>query len=426
MSEPEPEPREATARPVVLAVDDEPSVARAVERDLRRRYGRDYRVLRAESGEQALEALRQSKLRGAPIALLIADQRMPVMSGVEFLEQAIELAPEAKRVLLTAYADTQAAIDAINRVALDHYLLKPWDPPEEQLYPVVDDLLDHVAGGRARAFRPDPGGGPPVVEGVPRRPRLPGAKSGALPAGWTWSAKTRPAPGSRPADGTPTCRWCCSRDGGSLPAPTVPELAERARAAHARRSCPSTTSSIVGGGPAGLAAAVYGASEGLRTAADRARRARRAGRPELADRELPGLPGRPQRRRSRPPRDRPGDAASGAELLTAQEVAGHRRARAGHDRAAAEGAELGCRGRDRRDGCRLPPARGAGVEELTGRGVYYGGARSEGVSCAWRARRRGGRRQLGRPGGHLLRRLCAAGHGARTAATRSPRACRAT
>jgi thioredoxin reductase (NADPH) len=123
-----------SARPVLLAVDDEPSVARAVERDLRKRYGRDYRVLRAESGEQALAALRESKLRGAQIALVLADQRMPAMSGVEFLEQAIALAPEAKRVLLTAYADTQAAIDAINRVSLDHYLLKPWDPPQEQLY----------------------------------------------------------------------------------------------------------------------------------------------------------------------------------------------------------------------------------------------------------------------------------------------------
>ena len=136
-----PETRDA-ARPVLLAVDDEPSVARAVERDLRRRYGRDYRVLRAESGETALAAVRESKLRGAPVALLLADQRMPEMSGVEFLEEAMRLAPEAKRVLLTAYADTQAAIDAINRVSLDHYLLKPWDPPEEQLYPVVDDLLD--------------------------------------------------------------------------------------------------------------------------------------------------------------------------------------------------------------------------------------------------------------------------------------------
>jgi thioredoxin reductase (NADPH) len=124
-----------TSRPVLLAVDDEPSVARAVERDLRRRYGRDYRVLRAGSGEEALATLREAKLRGTPIALLLVDQRMPGMSGVELLEAALEITPDAKRALLTAYADTQAAIDAINRVKLDHYLLKPWDPPEEQLYP---------------------------------------------------------------------------------------------------------------------------------------------------------------------------------------------------------------------------------------------------------------------------------------------------
>jgi thioredoxin reductase (NADPH) len=130
------------ARPVLLAVDDEPSVARAVERDLRRHYGRDYRVLRAESGDEGMNLLREAALRGSPVALLLVDQRMPGMSGVELLEQSIEIAPHAKRVLLTAYADTQAAIDAINRVSLDHYLLKPWDPPEEQLYPVLDDLLD--------------------------------------------------------------------------------------------------------------------------------------------------------------------------------------------------------------------------------------------------------------------------------------------
>jgi thioredoxin reductase (NADPH) len=151
------------ARPVLLAVDDEPSVARAVERDLRSRYGREYRVLRAESGDDALAALRESKLRGSMIALLLVDQRMPGMSGVEFMERAVEIAPEAKRVLLTAYADTQAAIDAINRVSLDHYLLKPWDPPEEQLYPVIDDLLRSGRDGTAFVVTL-PVGPPPAVE----------------------------------------------------------------------------------------------------------------------------------------------------------------------------------------------------------------------------------------------------------------------
>src|ERR671934_1733403 len=132
----------ATSRPMLLTVDDDPSVSRAVARDLRRRYGQDHRVLRAGSGAEALEALREIKLRGGRVAVMLADYRMPEMSGIEFLEQAMDLFPHARRALLTAYADTDAAIQAINLVDVDHYLLKPWDPPEEKLYPVVDSLLE--------------------------------------------------------------------------------------------------------------------------------------------------------------------------------------------------------------------------------------------------------------------------------------------
>src|SRR5499425_1952523 len=132
----------APARPVILTVDDDPGVSRAVARDLRRKYGEGHRIVRAESGAAALEALRQMKLRGDLVAVILADYRMPGMNGIEFLERAMDIYPGARRVLLTAYADTGAAIDAINVVDLDHYLLKPWDPPEEKLYPVVDALLD--------------------------------------------------------------------------------------------------------------------------------------------------------------------------------------------------------------------------------------------------------------------------------------------
>ncbi len=134
--------QDETSRPAILTVDDDPGVSRAVARDLRRQYGARYRIVRAESASAGLDALRQMKLRGDVVAVILADYRMPELSGIEFLEQAMDIYPGARRVLLTAYADTGAAIDAINVVDLDHYLLKPWDPPEEKLYPVVDALLD--------------------------------------------------------------------------------------------------------------------------------------------------------------------------------------------------------------------------------------------------------------------------------------------
>src|SRR3954469_14101198 len=128
--------------PAILTVDDDPSVSRAIARDLRRRYGADYRVIRASSAAEALEALKEIKLRGGRMAVLLADYRMPQMNGIEFLEQAMDLFPNARRALLTAYADTDAAIQPINVVDVDHYLLKPWDPPEEKFYPVLDALID--------------------------------------------------------------------------------------------------------------------------------------------------------------------------------------------------------------------------------------------------------------------------------------------
>ena len=167
--------------PVLLTVDDDPSVSRAVARDLRRRYGQDHRVVRASSGAEALDALREIKLRGGRVAVMLADYRMPEMSGIEFLEQAMDLFPRARRALLTAYADTDAAIAAINLVDVDHYLLKPWEPPEEKLYPVVDAMLESYPARAGRRDARDQGHRAPLVGAVVRGARLPGPQRGALP-----------------------------------------------------------------------------------------------------------------------------------------------------------------------------------------------------------------------------------------------------
>ncbi len=253
-------------KPVLLAVDDDPEVVRATERDLRRKYSSQYRVLREESGEAALNTLRDLKKRNEPVALLLSDQRMPHMDGIAFLDHARELYPAAKRALLTAYADTEVAIRAINQVKIHHYLMKPWDPPEEHLYPVVDDLLDDWQAG----YRP-------TFEGV----RVIGSR---------WSPKTYEIRDFLARHQIPY-RWLdvenasqdpessqllkslpenvrypavLLADGSLLEQPSLSELAEKV-GLHTRAAAQFYDLVIVGGGPAGLAAAVYGASEGLRT-----------------------------------------------------------------------------------------------------------------------------------------------------------------
>src|SRR5947199_8011011 len=250
-------------RPAMLTVDDDPAVSRAVARDLRRRYGQDYQILRASSGAEALDALREIKLRGGRLAVMLADYRMPQMNGVEFLEQAMDLFPNARRALLTAYADTDAAIQAINLVDVDHYLLKPWDPPEEKLYPVVDELLAAWQAADEREVD--------EVKVVGHRWSAPSYRIRDFLARnlvpYRWFAADEPE-GRRLLDaaglGPEAIPLVVTPDGQALAAPTTAEVA----AVVGLSTAPVRDFYdliIVGGGLAGLGAAVYGASEGLRT-----------------------------------------------------------------------------------------------------------------------------------------------------------------
>ena len=252
------------SRPAIVVVDDEPAVLAAVARDLRRGFGEHYRILRAGSGPEALELLREVRARGDQVALLIADQRMPVMAGTEYLVEARTVFPDAKRALLTAYADTEAAIAAINEVALDYYLLKPWDPPEEELFPVVEDLLETWKAGAALES-----GGVRVIghrfskESHEVRDFL---ARNRVPARWIDVERDAEAREllevfDVDADRLPVALL---EDGSVLERPSVLELAERLGVS-AQPIEDHYDLVIVGGGPAGLAAAVYGASEGLRT-----------------------------------------------------------------------------------------------------------------------------------------------------------------
>jgi thioredoxin reductase (NADPH) len=366
------------ARPVLLTVDDDPSVSRAIARDLRRHYGARYRVVRAESGADALAVLRELTARGESTALLLADHRMPGMTGVEFLEQAMDLVPTAKRVLLTAYADTDAAIRAINDVDLDHYLLKPWDPPEELLYPVLDELLESWSRATRAPF------------------------DGITLLGHQWSAETQElkeflarnqvpyrhltgedAAGIRRAaeleddDRLPATVF---PDGTVLVRPSLPALATRCGLATTAGS-PFYDVVVVGGGPAGLGAAVYAASEGLRTLlVERTATGGQAGQSSKIENYLGfprGVSGNDLAQRAR-------DQATrfGVEVLTAAEVT--EIAPKGDGRAIhfADGSQVAAHAVVLATGVswtRLP-ARGAA--EFAGRGVYYGAVPHEAVDCA--------------------------------------------
>jgi len=366
-------------KPVLLSVDDDPAVSRAVARDLRRRYGEEYRVLRASSAADGLEALRELKLRGDPVAVLLADYRMPQMNGIEFLEQAMDLFPRARRALLTAYADTDAAIQAINVVDVDHYLLKPWEPPEEKLYPVVDAMIESWKASHDAAVDD--------VKIVGHRWSAPSFRArdllarNAVPYRW-YSAdeaegqRLLAAAGAGPDD-VPVV---VTPDGRALIEPTDAELA----AVVGLNVDPSERFYdlvVVGGGPAGLGAAVYGASEGLRTVlVEREATGGQAGQSSRIENYLgfpDGISGGQLAARARRQA-----AKFGVEVVTARDVVGldpHGPKRvvrfgdgggvAGHAVVLATGVSY--RSLDAR-----------GCDELTGRGVYYGSAMTEAAECA--------------------------------------------
>ncbi len=252
------------AKPIILTVDDDEVVSNAVARDLRRRYGPDYRILRLTSGTDAIEALRRLALQDRPVALVASDQRMPGMTGTELLARVHDLSPDTKLLLLTAYADTDVAIRAINEIGLDYYLLKPWDPPEERLYPVIDDLLDDW-----RRQHPDRSGQVRVV-GDRWSVRSHDLKTflarNHVPYDWfdveldEQGARLRDLAGAA-SDDLPLV---LVPDGPTLVAPSTVELAE-ALGLHTAARQPLYDLCVVGAGPAGLAAAVYAASEGLQT-----------------------------------------------------------------------------------------------------------------------------------------------------------------
>ena len=366
------------SKPTILTVDDDPMVSAAITRDLGSRYGADYRIVRATSGAEALAVLTELALRDQPMALIVADQRMPMMTGIEMLELARTHAPGAKYLLLTAYADTDVAIQAINDIGLDYYLLKPWDPPEERLYPVTDDLL-----GDWRQANPDHTSDVRVV-GHRWSDRSHDIKNflarNYVPYRWYDIERDAEAQRLRDlADATAAdLPLVLIPDGDTLRSPSTLDLAG-ALGLRTRAEQPLYDVCIVGGGPAGLAAAVYSASEGLSTViVEREAPGGQAGESAAIENYLgfpKGLTGSDLTQRAVAQVSR-----FGAEMVLARDVVGFQTR--GPVRAVLfDGSQIEARALIVATGVSYRRLEAAGLDELTGRGVYYGVNASEARQC---------------------------------------------
>ena len=366
-------------KPVLLAVDDDPAVLGAIERDLRHRYRHDYRVMKAASPGEAVETATALAARNAPVALFLIDQRMPQQSGTELLREVTKLHPSARRVLLTAYADTDAAIAGINDVGLDHYLMKPWDPPEDRLYPVLDDLLGEW---RARSH--------PAFEGIRVLGSQWSAQSFAVKdflsrnrVAYEWVDVDADGPARALAESLASdlskLPIVIFPDGSHLVSPSTSELAERA-GLHTHASLPFYDVVVIGGGPAGLANAVYAASEGLRAVLVESHAAGgQAGTSSLIENYLgfpAGVTGADLAQRATAQARR-----FGAELLTGQEVVRLRREDPYRVVALSDGTELTAYTVVITTGMSARRLDVPGIDRLNGVGVYYGAAMTEAARC---------------------------------------------
>jgi thioredoxin reductase (NADPH) len=360
---------------VILAVDDDPEVLSAIERDLRQQYRKEYRVMKADSSPGALELATALKQRGTAIALFLVDQRMPQMSGTEFLGKVRKLHPESRRVLLTAYADTEVAIQGINEVGLDHYLLKPWDPPEQRLYPVLDDLL---AGWKASVRLPYEG---IRVAGARWSPKSYEVKEflsrNQVPYQWIDIDRDTPTRELLESLGGDASQLpvVLLPDGTHLVQPSHRELAERV-GLKTQAASPFYDVIVVGGGPAGLANALYAASEGLRILlVEQSAPGGQAGTSSRIENYLgfpAGVTGADLAQRATAQARR-----FGAELLTAQEVVRVRREDPYRIVQMADGSEVAAYAVVITTGMEVRRLEAPGVERLLGIGTYYGAAMTE-------------------------------------------------